>query len=320
MTARRCTCAGIGGACDGSHVPTCPAFPSCLCDAAGTPPCPIHTPNLAAPVWQTTQPRQQSVPRTPPAYPCTCREPAAPYVTHSTLGPCYVTAPPEPTITADQWLAASCRDCACPGECERLWAENVRRGLLEAAYRGHPGADTPNAYGSCPLCRKAFERDEQTIEVLMNGGDAMGPHLCVACAMDRPTVLIPALRPVGFYARNDSIDEHDPVAEDRCPHSWVPAGAWPGEVEHCGLCDVDREREETPTTLAGQNERLGDALANVRTNIEVTFAPFVESMNRAARAVAERAQLPQVLADCSCGDTAEHGPHEETPSQTGETP
>lgn len=64
---------------------------------------------------------------------------------------------------------------------------------------------------TCPLCRRALAEREQTIEVLQNGGDAVGLKLCVECAADRPTVLMPLYRPAGDYLTGL-------VDEDNCPH------------------------------------------------------------------------------------------------------
>lgn len=76
----------------------------------------------------------------------------------------------------------------------------------------------------CPLCREGTPE----VTVLEQGGDNGARHLiCSDCALDRPTVLLPALRPVG---------EYDVPPCEQCGHDLLTAA-------HLVVCRPERVEE-----------------------------------------------------------------------------
>lgn len=115
--------------------------------------------------------------------PCTCGEPETSGVIHYRERPCHRDERLQrATARTDAFLAAHPRTHE---ELTREYDEWERDELARL----------------CDLCQRALDRDEQTVEVLENGGEPSGNgrHVCVECALDRPTVLLPALRSVGEY-------------------------------------------------------------------------------------------------------------------------
>jgi len=241
-------------------VPTCPAFTSVWQELGYTTNAQIEAdapepePELQLTDWQRRIIGQLYGSWRVVSAACSCGEPLAPNTEHRSEGPC-VTNLDAP-------------DRRSPAEAALAYYRERYLAGIPPTWPTVPGPDVNNAYGRCPLCRKPFERDEQRIEVLQNGGDSMGPRLCVPCAMDRPTNLIPALRPVGYYATDG---EADPANDgDRCPHeTWV--SRFEDFYESCASCGAIREREETPAQDAVDAEEIAQARADVEAGLTLTL-------------------------------------------------